>query len=251
MDMPWYQIAFGPHYSDLYAHRDRQDARRALCFVDDVLGLDPTEGRVLDLCCGEGRHSLELLERHPRARVTGIDLSEHLLDRALRNSRTEGRALSLVRADMRTLPILDGVFTLVLNLFTSFGYFREPRENRKTFLEVGRVLRPGGAFVFDHINPAWLRNNLKPETARTTPSGIQVRESRWIDEENRRVEKRIEFESDGCRESLLESVRLYEPEEVLEMGKDAGLDPLDRRGDFDGRALTAESPRAIYVFGKN
>ena len=273
---PWFVSGFGVHYRDLYHHRNEKDARRAIDFLHTHPSLNPETGPVLDLCCGSGRHCLQWIERGASAgvpvsrtrgrsrskqttggeaqtdelsNIIGLDLSADLLRDAMRASRAGGLRLPLVRGDMRRLPFAAGAFHLVLNLFTSFGYFDDDSENAAVFHEIARVLvQPGGHFVFDHINPGWLRDHLVPETLRTTASGTEVRESRRLDHEHRRVIKRVEFESHGRPHSLVESVCFYEPDEVEQMAAGAGLKLESARGGFEDSALTPTSPRAVYVF---
>jgi len=79
----WYEKWFSSKfYLKLYAHRDEQDAK----FIIDLIlrtTKKPTNLKVLDVCCGAGRHSLELAKRGYD--VTGIDLSEYLIETADKN----------------------------------------------------------------------------------------------------------------------------------------------------------------------
>ena len=246
MSDPWYKAAFGPLYEDIYSHRNLADARRAVDFVR-AHGVAPDTEPVLDLCCGAGRHSLQWARQGGRPPV-GLDLSEHLIDRARRTVERTGIGLHLLRGDMRYLPFRNGAFRAVLNLFTSYGYFDDEAENQSVFHEVARVLAPGGRFVFDHIHPEWLRQHLKPETTRRTRTGIEIRERRRIDPKSRRVEKTIEFELDGEMRRIVESVRLYEPAEIEALGRSVDMELVGEFGDFDASPLGPESPRGLYVF---
>ena len=86
------------------------------------------------------------------------------------------------------------------------------------------------------------------KSERTTPSGMTIRETRSIDPEKSRVQKRIEFTIEGKPREIHESVRFYEAEEICLMAKKAGLALKSSFGDFDGSPLTPDSPRAIYIF---
>src|SRR5438067_8815440 len=102
-------------------------ADREAAFVARTLG---RRERVLDLCCGEGRHARRL-----PLRVVGVDLNQ-------RSLRTCG--VPCARADMRRLPFRAASFDGVVNLFSSFGYLESDAEDESVLREVARVLRPGG-----------------------------------------------------------------------------------------------------------
>ncbi|MFH1070978.1 MAG: class I SAM-dependent methyltransferase, partial [Candidatus Glassbacteria bacterium] len=132
--MAWYKRAFSHTYLDVYSHRDEDDARRALELVEKTCFRGLSQSRrqrslVLDLCCGEGRYTL-LLARQGH-RVVGMDLSGELLEKARERLLAEpdlaGRVW-FVRADMCCIPSA-GAFDLAINMFTSFGYFDQDRQN--------------------------------------------------------------------------------------------------------------------------
>jgi SAM-dependent methyltransferase len=120
--------------------RDRREAARLV----EVLGL-PVGARVLDVPCGQGRHAHLLAEAG--FDVDGLDYSEHLL--RIARERGTGPRLRYARGDMRQLPRRwTGRFDAVLNLFTSFGFFRAPSDDARTLAGFARVLAPGGALVW-------------------------------------------------------------------------------------------------------
>ncbi len=248
MSTPWYVKAFGDHYEDLYAHRNDADAARALDFlVEHRLGPEHQNGRVLDLCCGAGRHSIGWIQAGG-SDIVGIDLADNLLDTANAESREKDLTLHLTRGDMARLPFQDQSFGLVLNLFTSFGYFTDETQNQRVLDEVARVLRPGGQLVLDHMNPEYLKANLVSESTRVTPSGIEMHELRRIIDDASRVEKTIRFDdADGNPVEVVESVRFYQPEEMTDMAARAGLRVSAVYGDFDSRPPGGDAPRAIYI----
>ena len=248
--MDWFKKAFGPLYNALYSHRDERDARRAVDFVERRFAIDRSRDRILDLCCGAGRHSIEWLARAP-LQITGLDLSKTLLVGAHRAAAQRRVDFPLVRGDMRHLPYVSETFALVICLFTSFGYFEDDAENERVLGEIARVLIPGaGRLVLDHINPAWLRKHLKPETRRSTSGGLVVRETRRIDIDNRRVVKTIEIVAGAEPDQWHESVRLYEPDEIASMACRHDLTIESSYGDFDDSPLSDKSHRAIYILRK-
>ena len=117
-DEPWYEAAFRDDYRLVYAHRDLDAARGEARHLLRA----GVSGRVLDLCCGFGRHSLALAEQG--LDVFGLDLSMDLL-RAAADLPDPARHLGgrLVRGDVSGLPFADAAFDSVVVLFSSFGYF--------------------------------------------------------------------------------------------------------------------------------
>ncbi len=106
----------------------------------------PSGARLLDVPCGQGRHAHLLAEAG--FAVDGLDYSPELLAAARRRGTARGR-LTYTRGDMRQLPARWGArYDAVLNLFTSFGFFVDPGDDRRVIREFARVLRPGGLLVW-------------------------------------------------------------------------------------------------------
>lgn len=253
----WYESAFEAAYLHLYAHRNESDARRATDFIASRIGLDSATS-LLDLCCGPGRH-LKFLARMA-GRTIGLDLSAQLLARAAQTLEAAddasagrgGNRSSLLRGDMRVLPLGDASVDLVINLFTSFGYFDSDEENAGVLAEVSRVLRPGGHFVIDHINRTRLIATLDPSSERELEDGSHVRETRTFDALASRVRKHVHWQgSAGAAREWDESVRVYAVPEMADMLLGSGLRPCgDAFGDFDATPCDADSPRMIFIARK-
>ncbi len=111
--------------------------------------------RLLDVACGTGRHSVLLAKRG--AFVVGVDKTEAYLKEARRNSRGLSNCL-YARGDMRRLPF-KGEFDAAMNLWTSFGYFDKFSDDLKTLKGVARSLKPGGLFLIDLLDFAWVKQH--------------------------------------------------------------------------------------------
>jgi SAM-dependent methyltransferase len=246
----WYRHAFDADYTRLYAHRDEGEARRAVDLFERVaLGARPGDCRdapILDLACGQGRHSGELRRRGHL--VVGLDLSSELLIRAM----IDLDGFAAVRGDMRQLPFASNSFGAIGNFFTSFGYFSDDDENTEVAAEMARVLRPGGLLLWDHINPDWLRGHLTERSERSLDDGSRVCETRNIDAERSRVTKRIQLvRADGDERIYHERVRFYEPVEAEAMFAEVGLRVAGRWGDyFPDAAFEPDSRRQIVLFAR-
>lgn len=244
MGEDWFERSFREDYLLVYRHRDDASADREIANMLDRLPVKPT-GRVLDLCCGSGRHSRALARRGYD--VVGVDLSPVLLE--LAEEQNIYPNLTFVRCDMRAIPF-EEEFDIVVNLFTSFGYFATDEENARVVQNMCRALKPGGEAVIDYLNPAYVRANLVPRSEREE-HGLFIEETRWI--EDGFVKKRIvvrDAESPEPRE-YQEQVRLYEAYEMVRMLEAAGFGDLQMFGDYAyGPYRGAESPRMIFYARK-
>ncbi len=109
----------------------------------------PAGARVLDCPCGQGRHAQLLAEAGYD--VDGLDYSAELLGQAKARAAASdiARTLRYTRGDMRRLPARwTGRFDVVLDLFTSFGFFLDPADDARVVAEFARVLKPGGVLVW-------------------------------------------------------------------------------------------------------
>ena len=230
----WFEAWFGTDYLRIYQHRDESEAERAIDLIAaHVHGREIQS--VLDLACGAGRHSKVLCERWW---TVGLDLSAALL----RVARREDPDAPYVRADMRELPFAAESFDLVVNLFTSFGYFEDDREHARVLACVRTALRPGGAFVIDFLNAGQVRRNLVPYDERVE-NGVTIEQTRMISPDDRFVEKTIRLLERG--REYVERVRLLSAGDLERMLEAAGFDVVHCFGDYAGSDWSENSPRTI------
>lgn len=252
----WYERSFGADYLIVYKHRNLQNAYEEVKRMTEWLSL-PERAEILDLCCGMGRHALALAELGNK--VTGLDLSEVLLAEA-RKLDVNGE-IEWLQGDMRNIP-LQKSFDVVVNLFTSFGYFSTDAENERVLHEIERVLKPGGQFIIDFLNASYVKNNLVPYSERQI-DGITIEETRTIERESvehsaqhfvqrsvrEAVVKRIVMKEEGQADRHYEErVRLYGLADFEAMLGQTGLQIDHIYGDYDRSSLdTNTSPRLIIV----
>ena len=233
----WFEESFGERYLRLYAHRDREEARRA---IDTLFPAHTLAGRrVLDLACGPGRYLRVLYERG--ARAVGIDLSPVLLAEAARVFEALDSVPRLVRGDMRRLPFADRCFESTLSMFTSFGYFESFDAHAELAREMARVT--SAVIVLDVPNPVVLRRDLVPRSERRADD-MRVVERRRVDDDPPRVVKTIELsapDGDEVVERYEERVMLFGVDELTSMFSEAGFALEDLTGDYDGAPFDLES----------
>lgn len=231
----WFKSWFGEEYIALYPHRDAEEARTVAELIAQRVKL-PQTAQVLDLACGAGRHQRELCDRWW---TVGLDLSPALL----RVARSADRDAPLVRADMRRLSFASGAFDMVVNLFTSFGYFRDDQQHRIVLAEVARVTRTGGWFVLDFLNAPQVRDTLVPFDRQQVGSRV-IDQEREISLDGRYVRKTITLLDED--RTFVERVRLFDPDELEALLTATGFEVDGVIGGYDGRPLERSSERAIF-----
>lgn len=208
-----------------------------------LLGIKKDE-YIMDLCCGNGRHSISLARLGYR--VLGIDLSEYLLSIAkARAQRLENGWVEFKRHDMRSLPYYQ-LFDVVLNLFTSFGYFEDDRDNYKVITEISKVLKNEGRVLLDFLNPCYIRKNIVPFSHRIV-DGTSVKETRWI--ENNTVIKRIIVSDKSRCKTYMERVKLYTLDDFKRIFYSAGLEIKEVYGSYSLEEYDENSSSRILIYG--
>jgi SAM-dependent methyltransferase len=240
----WISQYFGAIYPKLYAldHLTKGQVDG----VERMLGLR-REQRILDVCCGYGRHSLELGRRGYR-HVVGVDFSPPLLARARGAARAEDLRVTFRRADVRRLPF-RGTFDVALNLFTSFGYFQDEGEDLAALQGMARALRPAGRLLMDLLNREWLVRHFQPRFRDVTALGT-VENNLTFDLRTGRLRNRRRFRRAGRRHTLTVEFRVYALTEMIRLLETAGLRHEGTYGNFEGAQYGMDTFRMIVVATK-
>jgi SAM-dependent methyltransferase len=239
----WYEEWFGEEYKLVYPHRNEAEAKEQIEFLKRHIHL-PEGAKVLDLCCGCGRHAVEI--DGLGYTVVGLDLSEELLDLACTRASACNADINFIRCDMREIPYSNH-FDLIVNFFTSFGYFDDDSDNVKVLTAIAKALKSGGKFLIDYMNPDSVAKSLVKRDEKDIAGGIHVIQERWIDESPRRINKKITLIRDGKESYYRESVRMYSYEEMMDMLSGAGLRLTETYGDFADSEYTKDSPRMVLM----
>lgn len=145
------QFPTGSVFSDLGEYWEEiaaaNSTEKQLSFVKSILPLD---FRVLDLACGTGRHSIQLVKAGYN--IVGLDISGTLLQIAKKNAKALGVNCDFIKASMLYIPFKEKVFSAILSLDASFGYLSSENEDIQSFSEVHRILDGYGLFVLDIFN---------------------------------------------------------------------------------------------------
>lgn len=230
-----------PYYHVLYKHRDKEEAK---AFIDQLIQyfqFSKTD-LIQDLACGKGRHAIYLNKKG--FNVVGLDLSHQNIFSA---KKSENERLRFHVHDMR-LPWEGKKFDVILNLFTSFGYFETKGENQQAISAIASGMKKGGKLLIDFLNPYTVINNLVPEEVKQI-NGINFHIRKYLEGEY--IVKDIRFDDKGEQYEFQERVKAIRRVKFLEYFKYANLEVIDIFGDYNLNPYIAEkSERMIFVLRK-
>lgn len=244
----WFETWFDhPYYLDVYRHRDSREALQCVATISAFCRFPPltsTRKRsVLDIACGNGRHAIEFAKNG--FAVTGNDLSPSLLREAQNDATAQQLEIAFTNHDMRTIP-LTRQYDLVVQLFTSFGYFDHDADDHRVLANACSLVAEDGWYVLDLINARHLQKHLQPFSTRQCGT-LTVSEQRTLSQ--RHVKKTIAISApDAETITFTEQVRLYETEEINAMLHDAGFRIVQTAGNYDGSRFDAATSPRMMIF---
>ncbi len=245
MKSEWFKDWFNTEeYLNVYQHRNESDAEEHIKLILENVNI--TSGsKILDMACGAGRHAIILARKN--FDVTAVDLSEKLLAIAKKNAVDENLKINFVHSDIRNFKS-DDKFNLVLNLFTSFGYFESDEENFSVLQKAYDLLADDGFFVLDFFNSYFLKQNLV-ESSEEILGDVKIHQFRKI--KKSRVTKKIVITKNGNLSKFEESVRMFTKDELVNAIQNIGFDIYKTFGDFLGNEFEQfTSPRLIMICKK-
>lgn len=235
----WYASWFdSPYYHILYKDRDHAEAHQFMDNLTNYLNV-PEKGKILDLACGKGRHSVYL--NSLGYDVTGVDLSENSIMYA---KQFENDTLHFEVHDM--CKPFQQKFDAVFNLFTSFGYFNKEEDNLNTIKAIKADLNDFGFGVIDFMNTDFIIDNLVSEDIKIV-DGIEFHQKRYV--KDGYITKDIEFTVDSEAHSFQERVKVFTLKDFEAMFEEAGVYLLDVFGDYKLRKFHKDiSERLVMIF---
>ncbi len=193
--------------------------------------------RILDLCCGQGRHSLELLRRGYKL-VTGVDRSRYLIRLAKQRAQRESLAGKFHEGDARKLRFPENSFDVVLVLGNSFGYFDMATDDAAVLKRVRTVLRAGGTLLLDLANGAWLRDNFQRRSWEWIDKDQFVCRERELTTDSRLISREVIVDAEkGVIADQFYAERLYDEASIAELLLHNGFEQVRFNG---GHATQSE-----------
>jgi SAM-dependent methyltransferase len=201
-------------------------------------------GSVLDLCCGPGRHSLALAKHG--IRVTAVDRSEFLLSRAKAEAAKLNLEIEFVLDDMRQF-VSSHSFSLVLNMFTSFGYFDDKEDDLTVLRNAYQSLKGGGAMLIDVLGKELLARKYQPTSSTQGADGALLIERHEICEDWTRCRNEWILVKGETAKSFNFQTRLYSGQEMKDIMERAGFEEVAVFGDLDGNEYGINANRLIAI----
>ncbi len=255
----WWKTLFNSLYlkTDGDVVENTENTTREIELITQVGTLEPNDN-ILDLCCGQGRHSLELGRRGFR-HVIGVDRSRYLIRLARRRAKTENVPVMFHEGDARKFSFRGQRFHFVLLLGNSFGYFEQKTDDEAILNNVARLLLPNGMLVLDIVDGEWMHDNFEPRSWEWIDENHFVCRERALAQDGERIVTRelISHAEKGVIADQFYAERLYRSEQLKETLEKCGYQMVRFHARFESDStrghdlgmmahrllLTAQAPR--------
>lgn len=199
-------------------------------------GVEPGE-RLLDLCCGQGRHSLELATRG-FLHVTGVDRSRYLIRLARRRARTQNLKVAFREGDARSPRLAADSMDCVFMMGNSFGYFDRAEDDHQVVSGIKRMLRGSGRIALDITDGAWIRDSFEPRSWEWIDQNHFVCRERSLSQDGQRLITRevITHAERGVIADQFYAERLYARQQLADLLDNCGFQDIVFHGTLKGQS---------------
>jgi D-alanine-D-alanine ligase len=227
----WWRTLFNSLYLETdgdIIENDRNTAEEVDLLIRSV-GLESND-RILDLCCGQGRHSLELARRG-FSHVIGLDRSRYLIRLARKRAKQSNLQVSFHEGDARRFRLGEAEFHCVCLLGNSFGYFERPEDDLAVLEAVKHALASGGTLIMDLMDGEWMRLHFEPRSWEWIDQNHFVcRERELTEDADRLISREVVVHAErGVIADQFYAERLYSKERLAALLTSAGFMWLSRR----------------------
>ena len=215
----WWKTLFNSLYlkTDGDVVENSENTNREVDFVSQAAILEPND-YILDLCCGQGRHSIELGRRGFR-HVIGVDRSRYLIRLARKRAKNENVPVMFHEGDARKFRLRNQLFHCVMLLGNSFGYFEQKTGDEELLNNVAQLLVPNGVLVLDIVDGEWMRSNFEPRSWEWIDENHFVCRERALTQDGERIVTRelISHAEKGVIADQFYAERLYTQAQLKEV----------------------------------
>ena len=232
----WFNTSY---YHTLYKERNDDEAQVFMKNITSFLNL-PKTTHILDLPCGKGRHSVFL--NSLGYKVTGGDLAANSIKLA---KEFENETLNFKVHDMR--QPFNNNYDAIFNLFTSFGYFDDDKEDVLILNNIKQGLNKDGFFVFDFLNAEKVKINLVATETKIVDN-ITFNIKREI--KDGFIFKHISFFADGENHSYTEQVKYLDLDKMTNFFEEVGFTITNVFGNYDLNTYEAKTSDRLIIIAK-
>ena len=191
-----------------------------------ILNIDK-EALILDVCCGQGRHSFEFFERG-YVNITGLDRSPYLITKARQKGKDHNLSIKFKEGDARKLPFRENTFDVIMILGNSFGYFECLKDDLQVLCSAGKVLKPGGKLLLDVADGNFLKTHFKARSWEWINKTHFVCRERCLSASGKKLISRevITQTNKGVIADQFYSENLYDSNDLVDLLKLSGFEDI-------------------------
>lgn len=232
VDPDWWKSMFDEIYlkTDARSVEDDTLTRLEVDVVCELLPIEPGH-KILDLCGGHGRHTLEFCRRGYSA-CTLLDFSQALIDIARQRSQARQCRIEFICADARQTDLPSDSFDHILIMGNSLGYVQEPDADSRILLEAYRLLQPGGWLLVDVVDGTAARKNFAPNAWHEIGDDVVVCRERELTAGSIRARELVVSKQDGLIRDQTYAIRLYDSAGLAGLLRTVGFDHVSIHTDF-------------------
>ena len=234
----WWRSLFNALYvkTDGDVVENVENTRREVDFIIQASAIQP-HSHILDLCCGQGRHCLELARRGFK-QVTGVDRSRYLIRLAKKRAQMESLQVVFKEGDARNPRLPENTFDCVAIMGNSFGYFSNKQDDEKVLTAVGKILRPTGQLMLDITDGAYMAEHFDRRSWEWIDEHHFVCRERSISQDGERLISRevIVHDEMGVIADQFYAERLYTMEAIQRLLEKTGFRSIRHHGTAEAQS---------------
>ncbi len=238
----WWRNLFNSLYlkTDGDVVENPENTRQEVDLVIKIGASEPND-HILDLCCGQGRHSLELARRG-FTHVTGIDRSRYLIRLARKRAKSESLHVTFHEGDARKIRRSGNSYHCVMLMGNSFGYFEQQSDDEAVLKNVSQMLARHGVLVLDVVDGEWMRDHFEPRTWEWIDENHFVCRERALAKDGKRIVTRevITHAEKGVIADQFYAERLYSKSQLSELLKSVGYHSIHFHGSIESESTRGQ-----------
>lgn len=219
----WWKGFFNEIYliTDARSVGDYALTRKEVGFVESILRLKKNE-KILDICGGQGRHSLELAKRG-YSDLTVLDSSRYLIKMGRKMAKDSGVDIKFICRDARATKLRKDDYSTIFIMANSFGYSPYKRENTRLLREAHRLLKRDGKLLLDMADSDYVKGNLNPVSWHEADDDILVCRKRELKKDTIRAREIVISKKRGLVRDGYYCERLYNKDKIISLLRSVGF----------------------------